>query len=91
MNEQDKIRKQFEIYDWMCKKGYDRKASKDISEIIRLYFNEVIEPMLEQKETEIWNAAIDAAAEGAEVIDEPDYQGGSYGVVDKQSILNLKK
>lgn len=44
-----------------------------------------------EAEKEAWNAAIDAAAQGAEAIDEPDYQGGTYAAVNKQSILNLKK
>ncbi len=29
-----------EIYNWMIKKGYDRKASKDVSEILLKYLSD---------------------------------------------------
>jgi hypothetical protein len=60
-------------------------------ELIYIRLEQAAELYAEAKARKAWNNAIDAAAEAAEVVEEPDYQGGSYAVVKKQSILNLKK
>ena len=37
MNEQEKAAKEIEIFGWLNKQGYDRRASKDIAPIIVRY------------------------------------------------------
>lgn len=40
MTNQEVAEQEIEAFKWMTKKGYDRKASKDISQILVKYLNE---------------------------------------------------
>ena len=58
--------------------NYDREMNEAIDTVIA----ELEKPLQTNEDVETWNAAIDAAAENAEAY---------RGLVDKQSILKLKK
>jgi len=40
MNKQEQAQKEIDVFSWMKKQGYDRKASKDISIIIVKYLKD---------------------------------------------------
>mgnify|MGYP000929328368 CR=1 FL=1 len=68
---------------------------KTPEEWIKIYkYYHVSEPMFEEIQKDAWNAAIDSAAENAEVeekLGNPYDINSAYWEVDKQSILKLKK
>lgn len=56
MTPAEKADKEMEVIAWMNKKGYDRKASKDIAPIIVTYLDEVVKnksKMIEQTFTHV--------------------------------------
>lgn len=80
----DKAAKEYGYRDW--KDIYSSFDAGDLSyQILEIVIDDAMEIYASQQRTEVWNSAIEAAAESAYIADDGEH------IVSKQSILKLKR